>query len=201
MSSAFDPTQQAENIDAKLIYGLEKVSQIYRTLLWQAQKETGLSPLQSQMLIFMLYHDENLVSISNFAIEFSVTKATVSDAFKTLIKKGLVYKVQDSIDKRRQLLKLTEEGITLATSIENYTAPLEESLDVLTPKKKEQLFGLLKSVLLELNNNQLISPLRICPTCRHYAVKNRKPYCQLMETILQESEIRLDCPEHESIEV
>lgn len=197
MPFAFDPNEQAENIDAKLIYALEKVSQLYRTLLWQTQKETGLSPLQSQMLLFMLFHDESVVSISNFATEFSVTKATVSDAFKTLIKKALVYKEPDPLDKRRQVLKLTQDGVKVATSIQNYTSPLENALGILSPKKKEQLFTLLKSLLIELNDKNVISPLRMCTTCRHYALHERKPYCKLMEQVLQESEIRLDCPEHE----
>lgn len=197
MESAFNPQEQEQSIDAKLIYGLEKVSQIYRTLLWQTQKKTGLSPLQSQIILFMLFHDERFISISNFAIEFSVTKATVSDAFKTLIKKELVQKEQDPIDKRRQSLKLTTEGITLAHEIKNYTEPLETNLGAFSTKKKEQFFGLLQEFLTELNRNDVISSLRMCVTCRHYDLREKKPYCKLMETALKESEIRLDCAEHE----
>lgn len=197
MESAFNPQEQEQSIDAKLIYGLEKVSQIYRTLLWQTQKKTGLSPLQSQIILFMLFHDERFISISNFAIEFSVTKATVSDAFKTLIKKELVQKEQDPIDKRRQSLKLTTEGITLAHEIKNYTEPLETNLGAFSTKKKKQFFGLLQEFLTELNRNDVISSLRMCVTCRHYDLREKKPYCKLMETALKESEIRLDCAEHE----
>lgn len=200
MESAFNPEEHVQNIDAKLIYGLEKVSQIYRLLLWQTQSQTGLSPIQSQILIFMLFHDDKLVSISNFAIEFSVTKATVSDAFKTLIKKGLVRKEQDVTDKRRQVLKLTQEGISLAHEIKNYTQPLEESIDIFTPKKKEQFFGLLKELLGELNRKNIISPLRMCGTCHYYEIRDKKPYCKLLESILKESEIRLDCAEYEAQE-
>lgn len=197
MESAFNPEEQAQNIDAKLIYGLEKVSQIYRTLLWQTQKNTGLSPLQSQIILFMLFHDERFISISNFAIEFSVTKATVSDAFKTLIKKELVEKKQDPIDKRRQSLNLTVKGITLANEIKNYTEPLASNLGGFSTKKKEQFFGVLQEFLAELNKNDVISPLRMCSTCRHYELREKKPYCKLMEVALTESELRLDCPEHE----
>jgi len=197
MESAFNPEEQVENIDAKLIYGLEKVSQIYRLLLWQTQTETGLSPIQSQILIFMLFHDEKLISISNFAIEFSVTKATVSDAFKTLTKKGFVRKEQDISDKRRQILKLTEEGIAIAQKIKTYTQPLEQGLEALTTKKKEQFFVLLKDLLGTLNRNGVISPLRMCMTCRFYEKREGKSYCNLMETTLKESELRLDCAEYE----
>jgi len=198
MESAFNPEEQVQNIDAKLIYGLEKVSQIYRVLLWKTQTDIGLSPIQSQILIFMLFHDEKLVSISNFAIEFSVTKATVSDAFKTLIKKGLVRKEQALTDKRRQILKLTEKGILTAESVKTYTQPLEESMSCLTSKKKEQFFSLLKDLLGELNKRNIISPLRMCITCRYYEKRASKSYCNLMESILNESELRLDCVEYEA---
>lgn len=200
MKSAFNPKEQAKSIDAKLIYGLEKVSQIYRTLLWQTQKNTGLSPLQSQIILFMFFHDERLVSISNFAIEFSVTKATVSDAVKTLIKKELLEKKQDPIDKRRQSLNLTSKGINLVDAIKNYTEPLELNLGGFSTRKKEQFFGLIQEFLTELNKNDVISPLRMCTTCRYYELREKKPYCKLMEAALKESELRLDCAEHEVTE-
>lgn len=198
MKSAFNPEEQAQNIDAKLIYGLEKVSQIYRILLWQTQAETGLSPIQSQILIFMSFHDEKIVSISNFAIEFSVTKATVSDAFKTLTKKGLVYKQKDTTDKRRQILKLTNDGTTLAMKINNYTKPFDDVLQDFPIKTKITLFSILTDILNSLNQKNLLSPLRMCASCHYFEIKNKKSYCNLLEAYLKDEEIRLDCPEYES---
>lgn len=72
----------------------------------------------------MLYHDDKLLSISFLALEFSITKATVSDAVKTLVKKKYIYKKQDIVDKRKQILKLTSKGIEIAKKISNFTQPI-----------------------------------------------------------------------------
>lgn len=198
MSSSFDPQEQAINLDAKLVYALERVSKIYRTLLWQTQVETGLSPIQSQILIFMLFHDDKLLSISAFALEFSVTKATISDAFKTLEKKRFVHKEKDIVDKRRQVLKLTKEGIALAEKIQNYTKPLDDILKDFPTETKSTLFTTLTDVLKALNSKKLLTPLRMCTSCHYFQMKEGKAYCNLLETPLKDEEIRLDCPEYES---
>lgn len=198
MSSAFDPQEQAQNLDAKLVYALERVSQIYRTLLWQTQVQTGLSPIQSQILIFMLFHEDKLLSISGFALEFSVTKATISDAFKTLEKKGLVCKEKDVVDKRRLVLKLTKEGIALAQKVQEYTKPLDDIFKDLPTQTKSALFGTLIDVLKSLNNKKLLTPLRMCTSCHYFQMKEGKAYCNLLESSLNDEEIRLDCPEYES---
>lgn len=200
MYSAFNPQEQASNLDAKLIYALERVSQIYRILLWKIQVETGLSPIQSQILIYMLFHDDKLLSISAFAIEFSVTKATISDAFKTLEKKGLVAKEKDIVDKRKQVLKLRKEGIRLAEKVQNYTQPLDEILKEFPEGVKSTLFSTLRDMLRALNNKKLLAPLRMCTSCHHFALKDGKAYCNLLETPLRDEEIRLDCPEYENRE-
>ena len=197
MSSAFNPQEQVSNLDAKLVYALERVSQIYRTLLWQTQVETGLSPIQSQILIFMLFHEDKLLSISAFAIEFSVTKATISDAFKTLEKKGLARKEKDIVDKRRQILKLTKEGIVLAEQIQNYTQPFDDILEEFPSNDKLKLFTTLSDLIKALNDKALLAPLRMCITCHYYEKKDGKSYCNLLNTHLKDEELRLDCPEYE----
>lgn len=198
MSSVFNPNEQVSNLDAKLIYSLERVSQIYRTLLWQTQVQTGLSPIQSQILIFMFEHDEKLLSISSFALEFSVSKATISDAFKTLEKKGLVRKEKDILDKRRQILKLTNDGIELAQQINEFTQPLEEVLTGLPTQQKTTLFSGLTEILHGLNKKNLLTSLRMCHNCHYFASKDGKSYCNLMESVLRDEDLRVDCPEFES---
>lgn len=199
MSSAFNPQEQVSNLDAKLVYALERVSQIYRTLLWQTQVETGLSPIQSQILIFMLFHEDKLLSISGFAVEFSVTKATISDAFKTLEKKGLVRKEKDIVDKRRQILKLTKEGIALAEQIQNYTQPLDNILKEFPTNTKLTLYTTLTDMMKALNDKHLLAPLRMCINCHYYEKKGGQSYCNLLNARLKDEELRLDCPEYESI--
>jgi len=196
MPSTFNPEEQVNNIDFKLIYSLERLSQVYKTLLLQTQVETSLSPIQSQIIIFMFFHNDSRISVSLFASEFSVKKSTISDAVKTLVTKNLVKKEQDSLDKRKQYLKLTKDGLELAQRIQNYTLPLEESLRGFNNKEKINFFSLLTKFLGNLNNKSLLPALRICSSCYYYEQRNKKNYCKLLEAFLNEEEIRVDCQEH-----
>jgi hypothetical protein len=53
MSSIFDPKEQEKNIDAKIIAGLERISRVFKLLLWDVAKEENLSPIQIQFLIYL----------------------------------------------------------------------------------------------------------------------------------------------------
>ena len=61
----------------------------------------GLSPLQVQLLIFLLYHpDRRKCKVGHLAAEFKMARATVSDAVKALLTKGLVEAEPDLADQR-----------------------------------------------------------------------------------------------------
>lgn len=57
-NSAFDLEHQNSSIESKIIASLERVSQAFRVLLWNESKEFSLSPIQVQVLIFLLHHSE-----------------------------------------------------------------------------------------------------------------------------------------------
>ncbi|MEO6831625.1 MAG: MarR family transcriptional regulator, partial [Chitinophagaceae bacterium] len=56
--SAFDLSQQNRSIDSKIVVSLERISQAFRVLLWKESKEFSLSPIQIQVLIFLLHHSD-----------------------------------------------------------------------------------------------------------------------------------------------
>ena len=90
MKSDFDLEFQNENIESKIIASLERVSQAFRVLLWQESKDFSLSPIQVQVLIFLLHHSVEKKTVSYLADEFNVTKATISDTVKSLEQKQLI---------------------------------------------------------------------------------------------------------------
>ncbi len=196
MASSFNPNDQINNIDFKLIYSLERISQVYKTLLLKTQVEIGLSPMQSQIILFIFFHDESRISISQFALEFSVKKSTISDAVNTLVEKKLIKKEKDSIDKRKQYIKLTSTGIEVAHKIESYAQVLEESVATLSNTEKSNFLNNLTKVLNNLNKKGLIPTIRMCQTCKYYVEEKKRPYCRLLENFLEKNELRVDCPEH-----
>src|SRR5690606_32595860 len=82
--SPFDLAYQNKHINGKIIAALERISQAFRVLLWEESKEFALSPIQVQVLIFLLHHSEQKRKVSYLAEEFNMTKATISDTVKTL---------------------------------------------------------------------------------------------------------------------
>src|SRR5690606_3914191 len=99
--SDFDPGHQNQSTDSKIIASLERIAQAFRVLLWNESKTNGLSPIQVQVLIFLLHHDEEMRKVSYLASEFNMTKATISDTVKTLEQKGLITKAYNQHDTRR----------------------------------------------------------------------------------------------------
>ena len=75
--SSFDTEHQNENLNSKITAALERISNALRVLLWNESKENSLSPIQNQILIFLLFHREEYCTVSYLAEEFNITKARV----------------------------------------------------------------------------------------------------------------------------
>jgi DNA-binding MarR family transcriptional regulator len=80
MKSAFDPEGHEFNIDSKIVVALERISEAFKVSLWNENKKYGISPIQLQILTFLIFHPEDLRTISNLAAEFNSTKASISDS-------------------------------------------------------------------------------------------------------------------------
>ena len=90
--SVFNLQDQNSDLNSKIVAGLERLSQVFRILLWEKAKEQGLSPIQIQLLIFIQHHSADKATISYLAQEFNFTKPTISDAIKVLEEKNLLKK-------------------------------------------------------------------------------------------------------------
>ena len=199
--SDFDLNYQNENIESKIVASLERISQAFRVLLWQESKEVGLSPIQIQILIFILNHSDDKCLISYLADEFNMTKATVSDSVKVLEKKELITKEFNQLDSRSFHIKLTHKGKLIAEQNGIFTKQIRKPISSMSDREKEQLLISLLSIISNLNNQGIITIQRMCSTCRfhNFNKNNNKHFCNLLNKELQLKELRVDCPEHESL--
>ncbi|MBR9919487.1 MAG: MarR family transcriptional regulator [Bacteroidetes bacterium] len=195
--SPFDPNKQSVSLSAKITAGLERISGVFRTLLWEHAKNIGLSPIQIQLLIFVSAHPGNLGTVSHLAREFDLSKPTISDAVRVLAKKELIRKIPSTRDKRAYGIVLTQAGQSMVKETELFASPLEKSIDKLTLPEKEQLFFSLKQLIFTLHKTGVISVQRSCFGCRFYSGNNQTHYCQFLEQNLKPAELRIDCPEFE----
>ena len=112
--SDFDLQHQNQSAESRIVAALEKISQAFRVLLWQESRDFALSPIQVQVLIFLLYHSSEKRKVSYLAGEFNMTKATISDTIKALDQKGLITKAYEPNDTRSYIMHLTEKGREIA---------------------------------------------------------------------------------------
>jgi DNA-binding MarR family transcriptional regulator len=197
--SVFNLDAQNSNLDYKIVAGLERLSQVFRILLWEKAKEHSLSPIQIQLLIFIQHHSQEKSTISYLAQEFNLTKPTISDAIKILEQKKLVKKITDDTDSRSYTMQLTAAGKKVVIETENFAHPLTEIIAKAAQADKLVLWDNIANLIRQLNKLEVISLQRTCYNCRHYTVKNKAPFCNLLEQKLKMEDIRIDCDEFEHL--
>jgi DNA-binding MarR family transcriptional regulator len=199
--SIFNPDFQNQNSSSKIIVALERISEAFKVLLWDKAKEFGLSPIQIQILIFVAYHKQELCNVSHLSMEFNITKPTVSDAVKALIKKELIEKDFSSSDNRSYTILLTPSGKEVIKQTEDFANPLKSKLDTFEESKLDDLFHTLSQVIYKLNQAGILTVQRTCFGCKFYKKSNDIHFCNLLEKELQNSDIRIDCPEFDAIKI
>lgn len=199
MNSSFDVNAQNDHIESKITIALERLSEAFRVLLWKQSKEHGLSPIQIQILIFVAYHQSEFCKVSYLAEEFNMTKATISDSVKVLLKKGIIDKQSDPQDTRSYTIHLTAKGREISKHAASFAHELEQAIINLDASEKEMMYTSLTQIINHLVNQNTITVNRMCMSCLHFQKKGTKMYCHFLNKDLIHSTLRLDCPEHEPI--
>lgn len=197
-SSVFNPNQQQRDISSKIVAGLERISEVFKVLLWEKAKTVGLSPIQIQILIFIAFHKSESCNVSHLAKEFNVTKPTVSDVIKVLDKKEMILKDFSSSDSRSYTIHLSTLGKEIVAETNDFADPLKKQIDDFNTTELESVFKTLSDLIYKLNRNGILTVQRTCYGCTFYQKNKKKDYCNLLEKELVTQDIRLDCPEFET---
>lgn len=198
--SVFELDFQNQDLDSKIVTALERVGAALRVMLWRESYPLSLSPIQAQVLIFILTHKDEYCTVTYLSNEFNMTKATISEAVRTLESKGLVEKVPLRKDQRTLTIHLTGEGEKLARQAALYTSVMQEILQSLPPDfEKEKLLGALIEIIRQLQQRGIITVQRMCYNCVHYRSQHEghEHFCNLLGRALQTTDLRIDCPEFE----
>ncbi|MBX2901652.1 MAG: winged helix-turn-helix transcriptional regulator [Cyclobacteriaceae bacterium] len=199
--SPFDINYQNKNIDSRIVAALERIAQAFKVLLWNESKEHSLSPIQLQILIFLLHHSEEKRKVSYLADEFNMTKATISDSVKVLEEKNYIRKTYEPQDTRSYVINLTNKGNEIAKRTALFTSEILTPVSRLHKDDKESMLISLMGLIHHLNQSGVITIQRMCKTCVHFAPGQGKAkhFCKLLNQHLVDVDLRLDCPEHELI--
>jgi DNA-binding MarR family transcriptional regulator len=197
--SVFNLDHQNANLDNKIVAGLERLSQVFRILLWEKAKEHSLSPIQIQLLIFIRHHSAEKTTISYLAQEFNFTKPTISDAIKILEQKKLIQKITDHTDSRSYTINLTAAGKKIVLEMETFANPLTRIISKAKNAEKEILWETVSNLIVRLNKLEIITIQRTCYNCKNYSIKNKASFCNLLNIKLLTKDIRIDCREFEMV--
>ena len=191
----FNPDSQNNSTTQKVVAGLARISEAFKSLLWEKAKQLGLSPIQIQILIFVAYHKSEFCTTTYLAKEFNVTKPTISDAVKVLHHKKLVLKDYSGVDSRSFFVTLTHKGKEVVSQTEDFANGIEQQLEGMDPQLTESLFKQLSALIFSLHRGGILEVQRTCYGCRFYDRNQTGHFCNLLEKPLNDADIRLDCPE------
>ncbi|PKA84394.1 DNA-binding MarR family transcriptional regulator [Ulvibacter sp. MAR_2010_11] len=196
--SIFNTNTQQDSVSGKIVIGLERISEAFRTLLWEHAKTIGVSPMQIQILLFIAFHKEEYCNVSYLSKEFDVTKPTISDAVKALVAKRLIEKVPSTKDSRSYSILLSEEGKAVVNATSHFANPIKNSLDNLENTNLEALYAMVSKLIYGLHKSGVISVQRTCFACTFHSENGEGDFCNLLNKPLLTKDIRLDCPEFET---
>ena len=193
---SFNLENQNSDINSKIVVAFELISQVFRINLWNIQKEYKISPIQTQMMIFLNSHSYELCTVTQLSKEFNITKATVSDSIRVLIKKDYLYKKIEKNDSRIFYLFLTDYGKDLVAKLDGFSDSLHNSLLNLKVKDKKNMFDNFVTIISNLQDSGSISERRMCSKCQFYRfISDQTFHCSFMEKKLRNINFRLDCSE------
>ncbi|NSL89166.1 MarR family winged helix-turn-helix transcriptional regulator [Chitinophaga solisilvae] len=198
--STFSPAQQAENTTSKVVVALERLSEAFRVLLWQEATQYGLSPIQIQVLTYLLHYPEENRTVTNLALYFNMTKATISDAVKSLEQKNYLVRKQSATDTRSHSLHLLKEGRAIAKKVEHFATPLQDAVAAAPVKDQGALLEQLMQLIFQLNQQEVITTQHMCFNCQHYTLKKSGAFCDALKISLKPTNLRVDCEYFEEAE-
>lgn len=204
MPSLFDVTVQHLEVDSKIAAALERMSLAFRVLLWEKTKTHQLSPIQVQFLVYLRYHPASQSTISHLAKEYTLTPATVSDAITTLEAKKLVARERSAEDRRVAFVALTSTDKKMARKLASWAEVIREAIADFPAEDKTIVMKFLMRLLAALQQAGVITIARMCLTCKFFQSEAhphaRAPqHCGLLNKPLADIELRLDCPEHQTL--
>ena len=197
MESIYNLEAQNSNLDYKIVSGLERISQVFKTLLLEKSKELNLSPIQIQLLIFIRYHSEDKATVSYLSQEFNLSKPTISETVKILEQKKYITKIEDKTDTRSYRIQVTELGKNIVSQTESFITPLTEIVTDTNLDEKLVIWKSITEIISRLNDLKIISVQRNCLNCRHYLNNGTHSFCNLLNQHLSPENMRIDCMEFE----
>lgn len=171
--------------------------------LWEAAYAEDLTATQAQFLTYLASMGNTAVSMSDLAHRFGLSLATVSEAVRALVTKGLLEQRRSANDGRVREVRLTMQGRRRVKALLHWADAIRDQVAALAPQAKGLLLDSLLELIARLQQAGLISLTRQCQTCLYFQPhRHTDPtaphHCGLMNQPLPLTELRIHCPDHQT---
>ncbi|MCC7003952.1 MAG: MarR family transcriptional regulator [Gemmatimonadaceae bacterium] len=186
----------------QVAFGLSTVGLALRADAWRTGSARSLTPTQGRILA-ILASRAGPMRPGALAASLAVSAPTASDAIRSLEEKGLVRRASDADDGRATAVHLTDAGAAAVAAWDRGPAFVLEAVRALTTSERGALVRALAKVLLTLADRGEIPSARTCGSCVFFAPHAHRRrgvaphHCRFLDEPLAETDVRLDCPDHE----
>jgi DNA-binding MarR family transcriptional regulator len=145
--SVFETAGTSQDKTAKIVLGLERIANVFRNMLGEQAQKHNISPLQLQILLFIHFNNDGQARGSQIAREFSLAKATISIALKSMEQKRLITRKRDESDSRSYILELTDWGKQITHIAGFYPEPVRKIVALISDTDKNILLKNLNGII------------------------------------------------------
>lgn len=178
-----------ETIEEKILYGLERISEILRIFLWRESLKFQINPTQYFILLSLHFREEleikELIKITN------LDKTTISKSLKNLESKNFILLKNSQKDKRSKIISINSKGKQV---IEYLLKSLKvfESFIKTFPNKEVVYKFIFQFIAFSLDKN-FIEFQRMCTACLFFVSAKNQFYCKYLKKNLEIPDLQLVC--------
>ncbi len=199
--SPFNPRLRSERFSGQIAIALFRIAQGVQVMVRRSGQALGLSPAQTQALLFLAYARPGVHTIGGLAQRLQATMATASEVADALERKGLVVREPRPEDHRIIGLRLTGAGRRRAADLEGMLDDLEAAVAELPPDDQEHLHRILQHIVRRMVEKRLVVVYEMCWGCAFFRPMAHPDdpaaphHCAFMDAPLPDAHTYTECPD------
>lgn len=182
---------------------IEKIAGVIRAQAWR--DERGLTPTQCSMLRLLAANRPEGLRVSAIGAALGIRQPTATKCVDVLERRGLVSRRADPEDARAVRIHAANDVAAPGQPMPPGIALVLGATRDLDPGEASALLGDLVTMIRALEAAGMLTPQRMCLSCRHFRPgahpgEARPHHCALADMALGLGDLRLDCREQERLD-
>ena len=177
---------------------IERISTLLRAEQRKKYSVLGLQPVHIQTLDYLASCNRFSNTPAAVTDYLGLTKGTVSQTLQVLVRKGLVEKKPDEVDKRMVHLQVLPSGQELLQNITPFDV-FTKAEQAIANKQFDSISTALYEALVALQSVNGSKSFGQCKNCITFSEENDHYYCLLMQQPLDQADIEKICREYISV--